>query len=1125
MGKKLWLFLACMLMATGMAFAQKQITGTVVDAENGEPLIGVAVRVPNTSTGVLTDANGKFSVTLPAGQKNLNFSFMGMKPASIAARNGMVVHMETDTKAMDEVMVVAYGTQKKSSFTGSAAIVDAGEIGKLQITNAADALKGKAAGVQIFNASGQVDGQSSIRIRGFNSLVAGQSPLIVLDGSPFDGGLNDIAPSDIETMTVLKDAASTALYGARGGNGVILITTKSGKSHKDAEITVDAKWGSNMRGNRRYDVIDSPAGYYETYYQGLLNYATNNRKATPLAAWQWANANLINRSGGMGLGYNVYNVPEGQAMIGTNGKLNPNATLGNIVTGPDGNQYYLIPDDWTEETYHHGLRQDYNVSASGASDKGNYYASVNYLDNEGITNNSEFKRFTGRLKADYKLKDWLKIGANVAYSRYDSHYLDRSESNGEGNSSSGNLFALQYLGPIYPVYTRDANGKILTHEASGIKMYDYGESTTGAGITRPYLTQSNPLSDILVDTRKGLGSNFNATGTAELILPYGFTLTSINNVYVDESRWYDATNPYFGQYKSQNGTSVIEQDRTFNQNYQQRLTWHQTYNSKHDVEVMLGHEYYKQNSVYVYGQKHNMFSQSNIELGGAVVVDNTGSADSNYNTESWLGRAMYNYDERYYVHLSGMRQASSAFQKNHWWGTFYSASAGWMISKEKWFNADWVNMLKVKASFGQNGNDFGLNGYYYTNRYSITNSNDAVSLVPSTQGKNEKFSWETNTKFNAGFDFALFKNRLSGTIEYYNNHTSGLISSIPYAPSFGYTNFYDNVGNMRNHGIEVDLHGVVIDTKDFQWSIFANITSNSNKITELAEERKTQCKDGHMGYSSGSYFYSEGLSRYSYFTKKFAGIYSEETYKSTWTKEQLKYNNGPAYDPSKDGMALYYKDKPAYVPEYNTDGTEKKDENGNTIYTNKIAKNADGTDVIDYQYTTLTGSEATDYILGDVLPDVYGGFGTSFSYKGFDLSVDFQYQIGGKVYDSGYASLMGLEEGYAFHKDLLNAWTPTNHSDIPRLNTGDSYSNYGSDRFMTNASYISINNATFGYSLPKDVLSKAHIQKARLYVVADNIFHWSKRKGLDPRQSPTGGSSTMYYSPIRAISAGVQVTF
>lgn len=1124
MGKKFLFFLTCCLMTASMAFAQKQASGTVFDSDTGEPMVGVTVKVKGTNIGVMTDINGKFTLrNIPDKVQTLDFSIVGMQPMTVKIHNNMKVYMSASISDLDEVMVVAYGTQKKSSFTGSAAIVDAQEISKVQVTNAVDALKGKAAGVQITSMSGQPDQESTVRIRGFNSLVAGQNPLIVLDGSPYDGTLNSISPSDIESMTVLKDAASTALYGARGGNGVILITTKSGKSHKDAEISVDMKWGANMKGTRRYDVIDNPAGYYEVYYQGLHNYAVNQLGKNATGAWQWANANLIDNTGGFGLAYNVYNVPAGQAMIGTNGKLNPSATLGNIVTGRDGNQYYLTPDSWNDETYHNGLRQDYSVSASGSSDKGNYYASVNYLGNEGITTNSEYKRLTTRLKADYNLKSWFKIGANVSYSHADSKYVDRSTSNGEGSSTVGNVFALQYLAPIYPVYMRDANGVILTHKESGIPAYDYGDATSGLGIARPYMGQSNPLSDMLVDTRKQTSNRFNGVGTAQLILPYGFTVTSINSVYLSENRYNDATNPYFGQYKNQNGSVVVEQARTLNQNFQQRINWHQQYD-KHDIEVMVGHEYYKTNEVDLWGQRHNMFYQGNIELGGAVIVDNTSSSEATYNTESWLARAMYSYDDRYYVHLSGMRQGSSAFHPNNRWGSFYSASAGWMISKEDWFKADWVNELKLKASFGQNGNDFGLNGYYYTNRYSIVNSNGSVSLVPSTLGKNEKFSWETNTKFNIGADFAFFKNRLSGSVEYYNNHTSGLVSSIPYAPSFGYTSFYDNVGNMRNHGVEIDLHGVVIRTKDFEWNIYANITSNSNEITELADERKTQYMDGRMGYSSDSYFFSEGMSRYSFFTKKYAGIYDKSTYKSTYAPGTAE--DQMVYEPSKEGMALYYKDVYAMKPATNPDGSIQTDKDGNVVYTDEIAKNPDGSQTVTGTYTTTNGGEATDYIYGDMLPDVYGGFGTSFAYKGFDLSVDFQYQLGGHVYDSGYASLMGMDAGYAFHTDLQKAWSPTNTgSDIPRLNVGDSYMAYGSDRFITSARYLTLGNVTFGYTLPKEVLRKIKLQKLRLYIVGDNLFTWSARKGLDPRQSMTGSSSTLYYSSIRAVSGGVQVTF
>lgn len=1092
MGKKFLSILACMLMTASMALAQKQITGSVVDAESNEPLIGVSVRVPDTSVGVLTDVDGKFSITLPAGAKSLNFSFMGMKPATLTARDGMKVSLETNTKAMDEVIVVAYGQQKKSAFTGSAAVVGADEIGKIQATNAVDAIKGKAAGVQIYSGSGQPGTTPTIRIRGFNSLIAGQEPLIVLDGSPFDGSLNDINPGDVESMSVLKDAASTALYGARGGNGVIIITTKTGKRNKDAEINFEAKWGSNMKGSRDYDQIKDPRGYYETYYQGLYSYATNQMGLPSNAAWQWANLNTIDRAAGFGLGYQIYNVPAGEAFIGTNGKVNPNAKLGNVVVGSDGvSQFLLTPDNWSDAIYSKGLRQQYTISASGASDKGTYYASADYLSNEGITQASDYKRLTTRLKADYMLKKWLKFSTNLSY-----NHNDRNNLGEEGSSSSGNLFALHNIAPIYPMFIRDKDGNILQHQAAGIAMYDYGEATSVLGLSRPYLGQSNPISDLLVDTRHREANTFNGSFNFDVYLPKGFTFTSINNVFLNEYRYTSVTNPYFGQYKANNGTVYKEHYRFLSTNFQQRLNWHEKF-GKHDVELMAAHEYYRYKTYDLDGQKHNMFSQQNKELNGAVILDATGSSVGEYNTESWLFRGMYSFADRFYAQASVMTQASSAFHPDHRWGVFWSASFGWMISKENWFKAKWVDDLKFKVSYGENGNDAGLAGYYYTNRYTIVNSNNQVSLSPSSLGKNENFSWEKSGKFNIGFDFSLFKDRLYGGIEYYNNRTVGLISSVPYAPSFGYSSFYDNIGNMSNQGVELDLHGVPVRTKDLEWTIYANVTSNHNKITELADGRKTQkvwdiddngnLVKEYQGYSSGSYYYTEGLSRYTYYTKRYIGVYNQDNYALV---------GDASYDPSKGGMAMYRKNV--------------KDADGNVTGT----------------VGTLNGSEADYYVSGNVLPRVYGGFGTTLTYKGFDLSVDFQYQLGGKVYDSEYASLMSFNDGYGYHVDQLNAWTPENmYSNIPRLNVGDSFNATASDRFLTSASCLTLGNVTFGYTLPKNALAKIGINKVRVYVVGDNLYTWSARKGLNPSMFPTGSSTGLNYSPIRTISGGIQVGF
>lgn len=1110
MGKKLWLFIACTLLSASMAFAQTQVSGTVVSKTDGEPVIGAAIKVLGTSTGTTSDINGRFNLTVPAGSKEAEVSYVGMATQTVVLRNGMRIVMEEDVRALDQVMVIAYGTQKKSAFTGSAAVVGAEEIGKVQVTNAVDALKGKASGIQINTASGQPGSTPTIYIRGINSINAGNDPLIVVDGSPYDGSFNDINPADVESMSVLKDAASSALYGARGGNGVILITTKAGKKGENAKITVDAKWGQNSKGTPDYNTVSNPAHYYELWYKGLNNYAQNELGMDAQKAWAWSNANLIDGSP-YGLGYNVFTTPEGQSLIGQNGRLNPNATLGRLVFN-NGAAYYITPDNWTDETYQNSLRQEYTVTATGATDKSNFYASANYLKNEGITAASDYERFTARLKADYQIKPWLKFTGNVSYAHTDRNYL---QDDGEAGSS-GNAFALtSSIAPIYPMYIRDAEGNLIFDKASGINLYDFGDRSIN-GLYRPYLSQANPVAGNLLDVNNTIGNAFNGTGTFEITLPYGFRFTSINNVYLHESRQTNTTNPYFGQYASSNGIVYKYHTRSFSQNYQQRLNWHQQY-GLNDIEVMLGHEYYKYNYAYLYGHRTNQLSPDNTELAGAVIAVTNSSYTDDYNTESWLSRAMYNYDEKYFASLSLMTEASSRFAKDggRWWGTFWSAGLGWLINKEKWFKASWVDELKLKASYGENGNDQ-IPDYLYTGRYSIVNSSDEVSVVPSTTMENLDITWEKNGKFNAGIDFSLFNSRLSGTVEYYRNTTKDMLFSFPLPPSLGYTSFYDNIGDLINYGLEFDLHGDIIRNKDLTWSAYVNFTTNANEITRLPEERRTQhlAWDNADGFSSGSFFYAEGSSQYTYYTKAFAGVCNEE---------DVKASNGSMTNADL-GKAMYWKTVYQMQEQKDADGNTVLDADGKPVMEPVLDEN--GNQIAIGREKTVKGGESDYYLAGDVLPDAFGGFGTSLTYKGFDFSVDFQYQLGGKVYDGTYASLMGVDPGHAFSTDILNAWTPENtNTNVPRLQYNDTYMNYGSDRFLTNASYLSLANITVGYTLPKSTVSKLGLGNVRIYAVADNIYTWSKRKGLDPRQSITGGASGAIYSSIRTISGGISITF
>ncbi|MCH5334545.1 MAG: TonB-dependent receptor [Alistipes sp.] len=1034
----------------------RMIQGTVTD-ESGEPIVGAAVIVDGTTTGASTNADGRFAISAPA-DATLTVSYLGFEAQRVRVNNqtNLKIALKEDSHALDEVIVVAFGQSTKESFTGSATVVKAEDIAKTQAGNAAQSLAGKVAGVQLVNSSGQPGSAPSIHIRGFGSISAGNSPLYVLDGMPYEGDLSNINPSDIESMTVLKDAASNALYGARGANGVIMITTKKGK-HGDAQINLDMKWGVNSRAVKEYDFISDPAQYYETHYKALYNYARYRNNTTD-DAHKWALDNLF--EGSYGLGYQSFTVPAGQDFIGTDGRLNPNATLGYLYTPAGSNEsYMIIPDNWNKEGYRTSLRQEYNISVSGQNEKSNFYASLGYLDDQGIVNYSNMRRLTGRLRADYQAKKWLKVGGNVGY----SHFVHNSL-NDEGNSgSSGNLFTLtSRVAPIYPVYLRDAEGKIRIDE-NGYKMYDYGDGRGYPGISRPVMSQSNPMSSYMLDTSRGEGNAFNGNIFADFRIIDGLTVTINAAASLDETRWNFVTNPYYGQYANSNGIAEVDHSRQYAYNLQQLINYSKTFNEKHNFDLLAGHEYYVSKNYSLYGYNTNMFSQSNKELNGAITTGSTGSSYDWYNTEGYFFRAQYNYDERVFLNASYRRDASSRFHPDHRWGNFWSLGAAWLIDRESWFNADWVDMLKVKASYGEQGND-NIGQYLYLDRYTITQSNGQAAVIFASRG-NDNITWETNANLNVGLEFELLKSRIGGSIEYFHRKTYDMLFSRPVPRSSGYSSYMDNIGDMVNSGVEIDLHLSPVVTKDFRWDFNVNATFLKNRVTLLPPEKQG-------GFANGSYWLEEGKPYYTFYMRKYAGV-----------------------DPA-TGQSLWWKDDP----------------------------NGDG------RVATSNYSDATYYQCGAADPDAFGGFGTTLSWKGLDFSINFTYQIGGQVYDSGYAALMSSPQsgdtGSNIHKDILKAWTPENrNSNIPRWQLADQYSASQSDRFLTSASFLNLQNINVGYTLPRSFTRKFMVEKLRIYLACDNVCYWSKRQGLDPRQSWSGSTSSELYSPVRTVSAGINVTF
>ena len=1074
MKRRLTLLLACLFIGVGLSTAQnRRITGSVVGEDDGQPVIGASVQVKDTQIGVITDYDGRFTLNnVPPTATTLVVSYVGMITQEVAIKPNLKVVLRTSSELLDEVMVVAFGTAKKSAFTGSAKVVGSEELEMSQVTSVTNALAGAVPGLQLTSSSGAPGSTSTIRIRGFSSLNAGKDPLIIVDGAPYSGDLGNLNPNDVESMTVLKDAASNALYGARGSNGVIIITTKKAKTGSDAVITFDAKWGGNTRALQHYNVVESPAQYYEMHHAAVKSYYMNTLGYTDQYAWQLANENLFGDQGSGGVGYNVYTIPDGQYLIGQNGKLNPNATLGRVVSY-NGEDYYVTPDDWEDIGTRNGLRQEYNFSASGASEKSTFYVSLGYLSNEGITAASDLERFTGRLRADYQMKKWAKVGANVSYTRFDGNTL----SNNGSSTSTGNIWAFTtQIAPIYPCYIRNADGSIKVDD-DGIQMMDYGNGTN-AGFSRPWLSDANPIQDALLNTQNYEGNG--ATGNFFLnINPIEGLTATVNATYnLDETRMTYVYNPYYGQFDTTGGTVYKYHTRTYDWNFQQLINYSRSF-GKHNAEIMLGHESYEYTYKELGAGKTNMFSQDNKELSGAVIdAQSAESYVSTYNTEGYFGRIQYNYDERIFLSGSYRRDASSRFDPDYRWGNFWSVGAAWILSKESWFDVSWVNELKVKASYGVQGND-DIGNYNYTDTYTITNSNNEVGTSFASKGTRD-ITWETNGNFNIGAEFTLF-NRITGSFEYYYRKTTDMLYSFTVAPSLGYDSYYDNVGDMYNSGIELDLNINIFNRKNLKWDIRFNLSTLKNRITKLHDDKKNTTvydKDGkaYEGYVYGNFFICEDLPIYTWYLRDYAGV------------------------DSSTGQSLWY---------YNV---------------------TDDSDNVIGRETTSTYSSGDYYVTNEsTIPKVFGGIGTTLYAYGFDFSINCSYQLGGKQYDTTYGYFMSSPysswTGY-FHADLLDSWTEDNpNSNIPRFQWGDTYSAGSSTRFLTSSSYFNIENINLGYTLPSKWTEKAMISSLRIYLSCENVFYWSKRKGFDPRQSYTSAANATRYSPMRTISGGLTVKF
>lgn len=1069
------LLCATMLVANAQS---RHVFGRVVDFANDEPLIGASIMPVGGGTGTVTDLDGNFSLNLNNTVSQIKVSYVGMKTETLEAEFGkeMLIKMRSLDYALDEVIVVAYGTSTKGAYTGSASVVNAGQLEDRLVTDVTKALSGTVAGVQIQSASGQPGTEPVVRIRGVGSINAGMDPLYVVDGIPFDGGMNSINPQDVESITVLKDAASAALYGARGANGVILVTTKKG--HEGRKITFDARWGVNSRQVPRYDVITSPTDYMLALYNSRRNYYIY-RGQSEEAAYNFAvNGNsqdpgLNGKPGQNTLGYQMWTIPDGQSLVLPDGTFNPEATLGYS----DGTNYF-IPDDWQKESYRNGFRQEYNLSIQGGNAAGTYMISSSYLEDEGSIVASSFQRATVRATGDYNFCKWLKVGTNMQYTYECTNSPGGQTETGYSNNVT---YMADYIAPVYPMYIRDADGHVIHDEASGHPMYDYGMKGLGLPYSRAFVAGGNPTGSLIYDKSAYMYDVFNGKWFAQIKPINGLTLTGTLGYYLSHRQYDSFANGQYGQSSSYHGSVRQSTSRNSSINLQGLANYKCSFADTHNLDFLLGYEQYSLNMSGIWGSGRNVYSGYNHTLSNIIDNKELGGEKDYYATRGIFGRVNYNYDNRYYASVSYRRDASSRFARDQRWGNFWSLSAAWDISNEKFFRplSSVVDFLKYKISFGQQGNDQMaqggvINNYPYIDQYNQSGANGVWSVGTLYFKGNPNLTWETSNSFNTGFDFSLWRGMLSGSLEYFMRQTDDMLFFKPTGLSSGYSSIPMNIGSMRNSGIELDLNIRPVATEKVTWDLNLNLTYINNKIIKLAPELNGR-------WQSGSQIFEEGKSRYQLYLVKYAGV-----------------------DPE-NGSSLWWG--------RHADGTEFKTADFNVAY------NGDKS----------TGDVANRQATGNMLPPVYGGFGTSLQAFGFDFSIQFAYQLGGRILDSGYQELMNgayqENKGGALHKDLLNAWTPESpSSSVPRLDWGAKYTGATSDRWMTSSDYLSLNNISLGYTLPKSLTSKIGLASVRIYGAADNVALWSKRKGMDPRQSYVQ-SYTGYYAALRTISGGIKITY
>ena len=1093
--------LLALVLLGGVASAQNiTVKGNVTDKATGEPVSFASIQIKGTMQGASTDLDGNFSIDAPR-TATLIFSFVGYKTQEIevAGRNQINVVLESEAESLDDVVVVAYGTAKKESVTGAIATVKSESIEKRPVSSVSNVLEGMSAGV-LSLPGGDPGDDAAIRIRGVGSPNGSNSPLYVIDGVPFGGNISDLNPNDIESLTVLKDATSAALYGNRASNGVIIITTKRGKSDK-VGLNVSVNQGIFTRAIPEYAKVN-PQQFMQVFFTGYANNLYSSKLATtsPItmdAAIADVRTNLLTYIGD----YNIFDVATADLFDAT-GTFNPNAK---VLAGYD-------DLNWWDYTMRAGYRQDYNVSGSGASEKSNYYFSMGYLDEQGQTVNSDFSRWSGRANMSVTPVKWLKVGMNVGAS-----WQTQNSRSTSATAYANPLYQAHVMAPIYPVHLHNADGSYLL-DINGEKQYDAGEL-----YSRPQYNARCAIWEAELDTRFNERITTTSQVYTDITFLKDFTLSIKGDVSLRNNAYRSYNNATIGDGKGANGRTSRENTLYRTYTFQQLLNWRHSFGD-HTLEALLGHENYDYNYDYQYNYKQDETIPGGIELDNFVSMTSMEGYKSGYRQESYLSRLKYDYQSKYFVEGSFRRDGSSRFAPGHKWGNFWSLGATWAISREEFMkNIEWIDNLRYRVSYGQVGNDASVGYYGYMTLYGLGSKYGGKAASYKTQNEALDILWESENSFSTALEGRIF-DRTNFTFEYFNKTTQGLLFDVEHPASVGGISGSDvttattkNIGSVRNRGVEITLDTDIIKTRDFTWNFGVNATWMKNTILKLPEADGTNYDGLQNAMRNGTKLWAEGHGIYDWHLYQYVGV------------DQMT------------GLALYeIDDEKYYILDENKIGDRWDEETKSMVHDyTKTKVAAEYAVVINGKEYVMNTTYAKRDWAGCSLPKVYGSFNTGIRYKNFSLSALFTYALGSKCLDYAYQDLMSVSTSpHSYHVDVLNSWSAApegmTEDSADRISTTatpriDGYwssnSNATSTRFLVSGNYLIVKNVNLSYSLPRKEVARLGLSGVTFSASIDNLYTLTARKGMNPQQAWSGLIYGSYVNTPRVGTVGVKVNF